>query len=196
MKKIFYMPVFLSLLLFSSCASHKYLTVEEVDLCAQSEQADKVVVSTSVASKIKGLFKEDNRSAIQKLQYYVSDTVVYTWDSDNKDDTKLKITKDGKLIKSNEYKDKKFIIYDNTLGIVSELPTKVNGKYKLTVEFGNIKVNFLEGNDGFFYLDKQPIVFEDFKYSTEDSCLLCYKTIETNKSDVKRKHAKGKKIRN
>ena len=199
MKKKFEILVILSSIIFFSCGSTykmEYLTASDVEVLTSYDDSGKVSVEKSLFSRLQGLFKKDDRNPAQRLQYYVSSTVTYSWSSTNKSDTNFSISKDGKLKKTDEFKDKKFIIYDNTLGVLNENPKKINGKYRIKVNFDNIEVEFLEGDDGLFYLNTSEIFYSGYKYETKDTCKLQYEYMEEKSSTVNKKSARGKKVRN
>ena len=199
MKKMFKILVVLSSILLFGCASSykmEYLTASDVDVLTSYDDSGKVSVEKGLFSRLQGLFKKDDRNPAQRLQYYVSSTVTYSWSSTNKSDTNFSISKDGKLKKTDEFKDKKFIIYDNTLGVLDENPKKINGKYRIKVSFNDIEVEFIEGNDGLFYLDTSEIFYSGYKYETKDTCKLQYEYMEEKSSTTTQKSARGKKVRN
>lgn len=200
MKNDFKILVILSSILLFGCASLTYkmefLTASDVDVLTSYDDSGKVSVEKSLFGRLWGLFKKDDRNPAQRLQYYVSSTVTYSWSSTNKSDTNFSISKDGKLKKSDEFRDKKFIIYDNTLGVLTENPKKINGKYRIKVNFDDIEVEFLEGSDGLFYLDTSEIFYSGYKYETKDTCKLQYEYMEEKSSTTSSKSARGKKVRN
>lgn len=116
--------------------------------------------------------KDGKKTPARSLQYFVSETVVYgCWVQNN---PVLTISKKGYLKKTDMYQDREFIIYNSTPGILDEEPEMQDGRYVLKVNFGNIVVDFIEDNDGFFSPVKY-ITYGGFQYSTQSTkCRLQY----------------------
>lgn len=194
--------VLLPALFFAVSCTTTYRTVEltsdDMDFLASKTVNDEdVKVKRSFFSMIKSWFVKDNRSVARTLQYFVSDKVVYSWEGDESSEKRnYTITQDGKLIRSDAYKDKVFIIYKETLGILREEPVIRNGKTVLTVDFNNIIVEFTEAEDGLFHLSSPTIEVEGYSYATTDSCTLMYELAVEKESEFDSSDATGKKMRN
>lgn len=146
---------------------------------------------------VKSWFVKDTRSIARTLQYFVSDKVVYSWEGDESSEKRnYTVTQDGKLIRSDAYKDKVFIIYKETLGILCEEPVIRDGKTVLTVDFNNIIVEFTEAEDGLFHLSSPTIEVEGYSYATTDNCTLMYELAVEKESEFDSNDATGKKMRN
>ena len=200
MRKGFLAAIGLSAFGLFSCAttSKENLTPKLIDTLVRYESAGKVSVEKSMVSSIKGLFSgEEEKTPAQKLQYYVSSKVTYR--AKRKEDDEYIITKDGKLIKADEAKDKVFIIYEDTLGSLDGKPEKRDGRYVVTVTFSNAEVEFAENESGLFSLTEEKgkrIKINEIEYETTDDCTLQYLLEQRKNYDYEEKSARGKKIRN
>lgn len=174
------------------------LTSDDMDFLATKTVNDEdVKVKRSFFNMVKSWFVKDTRSIARTLQYFVSDKVVYSWEGDESSEKRnYTVTQDGKLIRSDAYKDKVFIIYKETLGILCEEPVIRDGKTVLTVDFNNIIVEFTEAEDGLFHLSSPTIEVEGYSYATTDNCTLMYELAVEKESEFDSSDATGKKMRN
>ena len=174
------------------------LTSDDMDFLATKTVNDEdVKVKRSFFNMVKSWFVKDTRSIARTLQYFVSDKVVYSWEGDESSEKRnYTVTQDGKLIRSDAYKDKVFIIYKETLGILCEEPVIRDGKTVLTVDFNNIIVEFTEAEDGLFHLSSPTIEVEGYSYATTDNCTLMYELAVEKESEFDSNDATGKKMRN
>lgn len=92
-------------LLLASCKSIYRLeavTPNVIDELTQAGERGKVIVKTSLAEKInKAALPDDtdDRAYIQRLQYYISATVIFEWDNGKQSEERFVISENGKLKK-------------------------------------------------------------------------------------------------
>lgn len=192
--------LFVTVFFFVSCASYETRPITSdimYDISSKTVSDENVTVEKSFWSMITSLGKEDTRSIASSLQYFVSDTVMYDWlEDETAENRSYTITKDGRLMTTDKYRDRVFVILEDTEGVLSREPEMRNGKMVLTVDFADIEVEFTESNDGLFYLSTPIINVDGYSYKTENTCTLLYKSAVEKEELIYREGATGKKIKN
>ncbi len=202
MKKIgFLLGIFV---LFAGCKSVYRLepvTPKIIDELTQAGERGKVIVRTSLAEKVnKAAMPDDtdDRLYIQRLQYYISATVIFEWNNANQSEERFVISETGKLKKVNESKQKQLVIPGDSYGILINPPEKQDDKYVLTLKFDNIILEFKEADNGFFYLTTPMIHYDGYTYvrDTESVCKLQYRFREENMLYTVSRNTWSKRIEN
>jgi len=191
-------------LLFAACKSIYRLeavTPNVIDELAQAGERGKVTVKTSLAEKInKAALPDDTdeRLYIQRLQYYISATVIFEWDNGKQSEERFVISENGKLKKVHESKQKQLVIPGASYGQLISPPEKQDGKYFLKVKFDNIILDFKEADNGFFYLVTPMIHYDGCTYlrDTDSACKLQYRYREENVLYTVSRNAWGNRIEN
>ena len=183
MKKIgFLLGIFV---LFAGCKSVYRLepvTPKIIDELTQAGERGKVIVRTSLAEKVnKAAMPDDtdDRLYIQRLQYYISATVIFEWNNANQSEERL-------------------VIPGDSYGILINPPEKQDDKYVLTLKFDNIILEFKEADNGFFYLTTPMIHYDGYTYvrDTESVCKLQYRFREENMLYTVSRNTWSKRIEN
>ncbi|MGP1458324.1 MAG: hypothetical protein ACTTKL_03325 [Treponema sp.] len=191
-------------MIFVSCKTIyrlESLTPDVIDELQEAGERGKVTVRTSLAEKINAAnFPDDtdDRLYIQRLQYYISSTIIFEWDNSNRQEGRFVISETGKLKKVNEMKQKQLVIPGDSHGILVSPPEKQDDRYVLSLNFDNIILEFKEGDNGLFYLTTPSVRYGGYTYlrDTDSVCKLQYRRREENALYTVSRSAWGKRVQN